>query len=302
MKPDLEARTVHDYNAFVGAEDRHALVSVIDYAELPPIRHCRCRFGVWALFLRDDSFEDLGYGAGSYRYEAGTLICVGPGQVGGVPDNGEVFRIRGWALLFSPELIAGTALAARMHEFSYFSYSVNEALQMTAEERGILITLLTELRDELARPADQVQRGILVDYISLILSYCRRFHERQFSARPEVSHDVLARFEKLLTDYCASDALRRDGLPAVSWFAERLFLSAGYLTDVIRRETGGNVRTLMREHLVRLARERLLSGMTVSETAFSLGFEHPQHFTRLFRRVTGQTPTEYLAQAKGSVS
>ena len=38
----------------------------------------------------------------------------------------------------------------------------------------------------------------------------------------------------------------------------------------------------------------LLQGATISETAESLGFEYPQHFTRLFKKYFGITPTEFL--------
>lgn len=148
MPKILNAKTVHDYNAYVGHADQHPLVSVIDYAALPPIRHSRTRFSVYALFLRDDCLEDLTYGCSKYDYREGTLICVSPGQIGGVEDNGEVFRIEGWALLFSPELLHGTPLAARMKEFTFFAYQVNEALHMTAEERATLIALMKQIQRE----------------------------------------------------------------------------------------------------------------------------------------------------------
>ena len=179
MPKILNAKTVHDYNAYVGHADQHPLVSVIDYAALPPIRHSRTRFSVYALFLRDDCLEDLTYGCSKYDYREGTLICVSPGQIGGVEDNGEVFRIEGWALLFSPELLHGTPLAARMKEFTFFAYQVNEALHMTAEERATLIALMKQIH-------------ILVAYIELILNFCLRFYERQFATRKSSNHDVLA--------------------------------------------------------------------------------------------------------------
>ncbi|MDN0067820.1 AraC family transcriptional regulator, partial [Bacteroides gallinaceum] len=168
MPKILNAKTVHDYNAYVGHADQHPLVSVIDYAALPPIRHSRTRFSVYALFLRDDCLEDLTYGCSKYDYREGTLICVSPGQIGGVEDNGEVFRIEGWALLFSPELLHGTPLAARMKEFTFFAYQVNEALHMTAEERATLIALMKQIQEELCRHPDVHQRTILVAYIELI--------------------------------------------------------------------------------------------------------------------------------------
>jgi len=33
--------------------------------------------------------------------------------------------------------------------------------------------------------------------------------------------------------------------------------------------------------------------LSVKEIAYSLGYEYPQYFVRLFRQQTGQTPTQY---------
>ncbi len=37
-----------------------------------------------------------------------------------------------------------------------------------------------------------------------------------------------------------------------------------------------------------------MSGYNVNETSRLLGFEYPHHFTRLFKRINGITPIEFL--------
>lgn len=37
----------------------------------------------------------------------------------------------------------------------------------------------------------------------------------------------------------------------------------------------------------------LNSNNSVSEVAYSLGFEYPQYFSKLFKNKTGKTPVEY---------
>jgi AraC-like DNA-binding protein len=37
-----------------------------------------------------------------------------------------------------------------------------------------------------------------------------------------------------------------------------------------------------------------MKGLTVGEVANLLGFEYPHHFSRLFKKMTGMTPTDYL--------
>ena len=106
---DIKVKTVHDYNEFVGVEDTHPYVNVIHYDEIPPIHHSRTLWAVYGLFLLDDTSEQLDYGSGKYDYHAGSIVCVSPSQIGGMPHDGSTFQRRGWALLFSPELFHGTS-------------------------------------------------------------------------------------------------------------------------------------------------------------------------------------------------
>lgn len=68
MSKILRINCVGDYSRWVGHIDRHPLVSVIDYAEVSPIRHSLNNYGVYALFLRDDASVELDYGCGRYDY------------------------------------------------------------------------------------------------------------------------------------------------------------------------------------------------------------------------------------------
>jgi len=154
-----------DYSEYVGHKSVHPLVSVIDYSELPPVRHCLCSYDVFGLFLRDDAVVDLTYGLGKYDYREGTLICVAPGQIGGKEDNGELVGIKGWALLFHSDLLRGTPLEHTINEYSFFDYRVNEALHMSDEEHGILVALMRQVREEISgNRRDAVQDAIIVGY------------------------------------------------------------------------------------------------------------------------------------------
>lgn len=131
MSKILKVRKVNDYARYVGAEEQHPLVSVIDYAEVSPVRHSLNDYGVYGIFFHDEAEIDLAYGCGKYDYKKGTVICVAPGQVGGKEDNGEEVMLTGWALLFHPDLLHGFPLEKRIREYSFFDYRINEALHMT---------------------------------------------------------------------------------------------------------------------------------------------------------------------------
>lgn len=293
MSKILKVRSVNDYGSYLGCPARHPLVCVIDYAEVSPIRHSLNNYGVYALFLRDDVGVELDYGCGRYDYNKGTLLCVAPGQVGGKEDNGERVSITGWALLFHPDLLRGTPLEKRIRDYSFFDYRVNEALHMSDLEHDILVSLMRRMREELDNERDAQQDAILVGYIGLVLNFCQRFYNRQFQSRETENSDILVRFNRLLADYYEQQLQLKLGLPTVQYCADRLCLSPNYFGDVVKRTTCDTASNHIRRFVIRLAKNGLSAGESVAQVADRLGFEYPQHFSRMFRRQEGITPSEY---------
>lgn len=196
-------------------------------------------------------------------------------------------------MLFHPDLLHGTPLEHEIRNCTFFDYHVNESLHMTTEERRIFETLFRQLKDELEGDRDALQDGIVVGYIGLILSYCMRFYNRQFLTRRLENNDVLMRFDSLLRDYYDSRRQLRDGLPSVRFFADALCMSPNYFGDLVRKTTGSNASSYIRRYVVQRAKNLLASGSTVAQVAYDLGFEYPQHLSRMFKKQTGMSPSEY---------
>lgn len=293
MSKILNVRDVNDYSRYLGCADQHPLVCVIDYAEVSPIRHSLNRYSVYGLFLRDDAEVELDYGCGKYDYNKGTLLCVAPGQVGGKEDNGKRVAITGWALLFHPDLLHGFPLEKHIREYTFFDYRINEALHMTDEEHSIFVSLIRQIQRETVRKPDELQNVILVSYIELALNFCQRFYNRQFITRKIENSDILVRFNQLLRDYYDQNLQLTFGLPTVQYCADKLCMSANYFGDVIKKTMGDTASNHIRRFVIRLAKNGLASGETVSQVSDRLGFEYSQHFSRMFKKLEGITPSEY---------
>ena len=296
MEKILRVHSVNDYARYIGAPELHPLVSVIHYDELEHCRHSLNNYDVYGLFIGDEELENLSYGQLQYDLHRHALMCVAPGQIGGKADTGEDIHTKGWALLFDTELLRGTELGRRMSDYTYFNYSVSEALLLTDEQRLNIVSLLEQMRRELQQHDAHTQR-IVASYISIILELVARYYALQLSISAKSSNsDLLPRFEHLLRQYYAQNLQRQHGLPTVKYCAQQLFLSPNYFGDLIRELTGDTATSYIRRFLMQRAQQLLISGATITETSERLGFEYPQHFTRQFKKHFGLTPSEFAGR------
>lgn len=181
--------------------------------------------------------------------------------------------------------------------YRFFSYETNEALHLSEEERQIIMDGLYKIEKELEHATDKHRRRLICANIGLLLDYCMRFYERQFVIRSEVNRDIMVRFEQQLNDYFEGDTPRKQGLPSVKYFADKVFLSPNYFGDMIRKQTGKTASEYIQSKLIRLAKEKLLStNHTRSEIAYNLGFQYPRHLSRMFKRIVGTTPNEFRSR------
>lgn len=296
MKEILKVSNPNDYIEYVGAPVLHPLVGIVHYDELR-IRSSINNYGVYGLFIQRDFPENLSYGMRPYKAEKGSIIAVAPGQIGGREDDGSLLSFSGWALLWSPELIHDTDLGEKIKDCHYFSYFATDPLKMTDTEWSHITLLVGQLRDELLQNEDSpAQRGVMSGYLRLIMEYCNRIYLRQLEVPLSKDRDILKKFNYLLEEYYRSGQQMKNGVPSVSYFAGELAYSARYFGDMVHKATGGTAIGYIHSYVVNQGKNLLMKGYSISETSYRLGFEYPHHFTRIFKRVSGMTPREFISE------
>lgn len=290
--------SIDAYNKLYGLETLHPLVTVIDLTEATRIvNHVIMDYDVYALFLKNGTNCTLKYGRQPYDYQEGTVVSFSPGQLVGVDTEVDEIAPDVIGIMFHPDLIYKTPLASRIKEYGFFDYSQREALHLSADERRIFTRCLERIKEEIAHPVDKHTAGIVASHIQVLLDYVTRFYERQFITRGKVNSDILSRFESALKNYLES-GLSKEGLPTVNFFAEATHLTPGYFGDLIKKETGLTAQEIITRHIVERAKHRLSASTDdISVIAYELGFQHPQHFSRMFKRVAGVSPTQFRDNA-----
>src|SRR5690606_31725431 len=187
-------------------------------------------------------------------------------------------------LLFHPDFLLSHTLAKKIKEYGFFSYSANEALYLSDQEKRTIFSVFTILDEELNGRIDDFSQDVIVSQIELLLNYSNRFYRRQFITRKAVNNDLLQRFEEILDGYFDDESSMLTGIPSVQYLSEQLHISPSYLSDMLRSLTGQNAQQHIHNKLIDLAKEKLsTSNLTVAEIAYQLGFDFPQSFSRLFK-------------------
>lgn len=233
------------------------------------------------------------YGQQTYDFDEGVMFFMSPGQVFSIASE-EEFRHTGWMLLVHPDFLWNTPLAKKIKQYEFFSYSVHEALHLSEKEETTVTGIMQNVLQEYQSSIDKFSQDVIIAQIELLLIYSERFYQRQFITRKISNHKILDSLENVLTGYLNSDALAEKGLPTVQYISDALNISPNYLSGLLKVLTGQSTQQHIHDKLIEKAKEKLsTTGLSVSEIAYELGFEHPQSFSKLFKTKTNVSPLEF---------
>lgn len=274
----------------------HPLITIIDTSNIAfgeEMLGLKISSDLYSIALKDASCG-LDYGRNPYDFNEGVLSFSAPNQVFTVTKIQKLKEVKGWMLYFHPDLIRNTKLAAKIDSYSFFNYEVHEALHLSEKEQTVLTDLVNLMSSEINERIDNHSQQVLVSNIELILSYSLRFYERQFNTRSAQNSDVISKVELILKNYYKNNELILAGQPTIQHLAEECHLSPSYLSDLLSKETGRSAKDHINDFLIEKAKHLLVSSTdSVSGIAYSLGFNYPHYFGRLFKKKTGKSPIEY---------
>jgi AraC-like DNA-binding protein len=296
----IRLESISQLNAlFQQTAPKHPLISVVDFSKIEKhekVEEIKLTCGFYSVMFKNHCANKLKYGKEYYDFQEGTLMCIAPNQIITIENdaNSENADIVGWGLFFHPDLIRGTSLGNKIKEYTFFSYEINEALHLSDKEKQTLWDCVEKLENELSENIDLHSQTLITSNIELLLNYCARYYDRQFITRKKVNTNLLTKFETILNSYFNSNDQQYKKLPSVKYFAELLFLSPNYLSDLLKKETGKTAQEYLHYYLIEEAKNNLLNtNDPINEIAFNLGFEYPQYFSKLFKSKTGMTPLAY---------
>lgn len=301
MPPIRHIKSIQEFHQLRGLpKPEHPLISVVDYEA---IKHSlkdnetSLVLDFYSIALKRNISGKIVYGQQEYDFDEGIMFFISPGQVFRVEVDAEALAKRtGWILMIHPDFLWNTPLGKQIKQYEFFDYTTHEALFLSEKEELVAMDIIKNIANEYRSNIDQFSQNIIISQLELLLNYAERFYHRQFITRKISNHRLLERLEDLLNDYFSGDSLIEKGLPTVQYIADSLHVSPNYLSGLLKVLTGQSTQQHIHNKLIEKAKEKLsASTLSVSEIAYSLGFEHPQSFSKLFKTKTNLSPLEFRA-------
>lgn len=291
-------KTISEFHQFRDLpKPEHPLISVINLEHITHLAESELNMikDFYSISLKKNFNAKIKYGQQDFDFDEGVMFFMGPGQVLKITlEKDTTLQQTGWMLLFHPDFLWNTPLAKTIKQYEYFDYSVNEALFLSDKEETTIVDIMQNIQQEYHTNIDKFSQDIIIAQIELLLNYADRFYHRQFLTRKIANNQILNRLEEVFEAYFNSDNLVKKGLPTVQYIANALNISPGYLSGMLKTLTGQSTQQHIHDKLIEKAKQQLsTTGLSVSEIAYQLGFEHPQSFSKLFKTKTNVSPLQF---------
>ena len=193
--------------------------------------------------------------------------------------------------------IAEDLISNNQHlEYSFLSYGLHEPLHLEKAEEKIISYQYKEALHEYSR--ENFSQDLVLAYCNVIFAHVAQIYKRLFGERKELYNRLVKEFFASLENYYEHESSPRHTVqPSVNFFASQLNVTPNYLSDVIKYYTGKPALEHIHQHIIQVAKSQLDQRThSIKEISYNLGFEYPNYFSRLFRKVTGVSPSHYTNQ------
>lgn len=295
----IHIESIHEVHQFLGlGKPKHPLISVFKFGKKQSQQikeDFKYSLGLYQISIKGNCPYTISkYGRNSYDFQECSMIFTSPNQVLEVSQAYQIEDDGCWTLVFHPDLLRKSELGKRIDDFSFFNYSLNEALHLSYRERNTITDISQKIITEYSNNIDSHSQTLIISNLELLLNYSVRFYDRQFHTRTNLNKDFLSEFEAVLKDYYKLNKQLEFGIPSVEYCANELNMSSRYLSDLLRKETDNNTQHHIHNFIIEKAKTWLSgSSKNSNEIAHDLGFEYPQYFSRLFKKHTSMSPIEY---------
>jgi AraC family transcriptional activator of pobA len=215
-----------------------------------------------------------------FQIDAPVLVFISPEQVHHFQFTSPP---EGWVILFSPKFLHDHGITPSFLEGLgiFFACDLVPPIPLSQEIKNELVHFLAEIQQHWMAPPHSFQMDFVAAWLRIFLLHSRKaLPTTQYPQDPSQLHGP----SKMVTQFKHFIELHFRELHKVSDYASLLHITPNYLNDVVKAELQTSAKSLIMNRII-LEAERLAvwSDLSAKEVGYTLGFEDPAHFNRMFK-------------------
>ena len=218
-----------------------------------------------------------------YEPREGDIIVIPPGKLHMSALNCEATRYRRHVFYLYPDAFDGMGC----HELSRVLHRSSDGFSLSLSEpegKRELLSLLSRLDQALASDLP-LEKALAVSLILQIFYWMNR--DRASSpTRQRPLPEPVAQIKAYLDQNVAE-------IDSVSGVAERFFYSREYVSRLFKKHFNTTISDYIRKRRIAMSCELIAEGMPLIDICYRVGFGNLSTFIRVFREITGITPSQY---------
>ncbi len=206
---------------------------------------------------------------------------------------------KGYQILIHPDIFNEYLTEKSIIKYNFFSYHTAQFLALSKNEQYTVNFLMKQAWYEFNKKDDDFSIPIILSYISALLNLSERLYFQKHKIRKTMCNKVSNNFFRLLKTYYTNTKNNEIKQPSLQFFAEKLNVTQNYLSDTIRHHTGKSALYMIHDYIIQEAKKILTtSNKPIARISETLGFEYPNYFSRLFKKKTSFSPSEFRKSVK----
>jgi len=286
----LEFKKISEFNRYLGIkETKSDLINIGIYGKSDNLRSKseEVRLSFYRVSIKLGMKGSTDFGKTKFDEGNSYVFFLGIGKPISWDQKDYTFE-NGYYINLSEELVEEYSYL----KYNFMDYGAHEALILTKEEEGLILNLFKDMKKEYDK--ENFSQSILLAYSNLLFTYINEFYLRQFGTRKELNNKIVREFLELLDSYYLKERDEITEAPTVKYFAEKLVVSPTYLSDLLRELTGKSALDHIHNEIIKKAKYKLVNSTeNISEIAYGLGYNYPTYFSRLFKKITGKSPSNF---------
>ena len=215
------------------------------------------------------------------------VLCAAPGHVATWKKQGSWF---GYCTFFKSEFLQFRDRINFLQQYPFFSINETNLVPVDAKNYRAMRVIFEQILHEQAH-INKFSAEIIQSHFQGILWQVRRLYEAttQKSPSQRAASIITARFQYLVNEHFRE-------VTTVDAYAQRLSITANHLSQTIKQTTGRTAKQIIAQRRGEEARYLLAyTDSDIAEIAYHLSFSEPTHFTKFFKKESGQSPSDYRA-------